>query len=335
MDYQILKLLCSSSFHVSSDLSPLVHMITTLSRALSSKARLRLAWMDSYRECGNAALVCRHFCIPLRTFWRWYARYDPWDLTSLEAHSRKPHHSPRRTEWDVERRVLAVKRAHPRWGREKIALILRNEGHTIAGQTVGRILKRHSLIVHYRTRKRRTPKSRVDWALVKVPGDLVQVDTKHVVCNGRKVYQYTLIDVISRVRYADIYPRATMVITVAFLKAAQRQLNMRFAMLQTDNGSEFGKAVSQWCHTQSIRHVFSHKKRPQENAYVERSHRSDEEEFYSLGQGGATLPELKANFARYLAMYNTERPHWGLGGKTPEQALNNYLTNQTVPHVLT
>lgn len=313
-----------SSFHINHDLAPLFRMIKKMSLVLSEKARQRLEWMDSFRECGNAAKVCCHFSIPLRTFWRWKRRFDPFDLKSLEDHSRVPRYSPRRTSKQNELRVLHLKQAHPRWGKEKIALKLGQDGLDISGKTVWKILTRHSLIVRYKTRKRKAPKPRVDWASVKLPGDLLQIDTKYVSLQGRRAFQYTLIDVISRVRYVDHFWTQDMTTTIRFLEAAKQQATYPWKMLQSDNGHEFGKEVSRWCARHDIRHVFSHKRRPQENGYVERSHRIDEEEFYSLGRIGSTLEELRQNFSGYLKMYNEERPHWGLEGKTPMQILANY-----------
>lgn len=314
----------SGSFHVNDDLAPLIHMIKTMSLTLSDKARQRLAWMDSYRACGNAAQVCRHFSIPLRTLWRWRKRYDPWDLKSLEDRSRVPHCSPRKTPWDREQRVLALKRTHPRWGKEKLALVLRREGVLLSGKTVWKILTRHARIVRYRTRKRRAPKPRIDWARVRIPGDLLQMDTKHVSHNGKRVYQYTVVDVISRMRHIDVFRHADMATTITFLAQALPWFDRTIAMIQTDNGPEFGQSVTTWLRNRGIRHVFSHKRRPQENAYVERSHRIDEEEFYSLGNLGVTFEDLRTRLAAYLEMYNTRRPHWGLDGKTPAEALAFY-----------
>jgi transposase InsO family protein len=300
-------------------------MIKTMSLELSDKARVRLKWMDAYRECGNAAAVCRHFSIPLRTFWRWKRRYDPWDLKSLEDRSRKPTRSPRRTPRERERLVLELKRRHPRWGAAKLALVLRTrQGVDPSAMTVWRILKRHGRIVRYRTRKRKPPKPRVNWAEVRLPGDLLQVDTKHATHLGRKAYQYTAIDVVTKDRRGDIFRTADMATTIRFLEAAVSAFGRKIVMVQTDNGPEFGREVTAWLRRRGIRHVFSHKRRPQENAYVERSHRIDEEEFWSLGGHGATFEDLRRNFAAYLAMYNTERPHWGLGGKTPAEALAAY-----------
>lgn len=312
------------SFHIVNDLAPLARMMNVLSLQLSDKARSRLKWMDLYRECNNAAKVCRHFSIPLRTFWRWKRRYDPWDLKSLEDQSKKPKQSPRKTNWDVERNVIALKKAHPRWGKEKIALVLKSQGITISGKTCWRILKRRSLIVRYKTRKRKAPKPRVDWAQVRLPGDLIEVDTKYVSLHGRRMFQYTAIDVVSRWRHAEIHPAQDMATTVMFLSSVTAQAPFIVAVMQTDNGHEFGKVVTAWCRGRHIRHVFSHKARPVENGHVERSHRIDEEEFWSLGPGAVTVDDLRAKFADYMAMYNTLRPHWGLGGKTPVQALADY-----------
>ncbi len=299
-------------------------MIKVMSLVLSEKARQRLQWMDSYRNCGNAAQVCRHFSIPLRTFWRWRKRYDPWDLKSLEDRSRSPKHSPYKTHILVERRVLAVKTEHLRWGKEKIALYLGRQKIPISGKTIWKILKRHERIVRYRTKKRRAPKPRVDWAKVRVPGELLQMDTKHVFHHGRKVYQYTIVDVVSRTRHLDAFRHSDMATTIEFLKQALPKFGRQVRLIQTDNGSEFGQSVTKWLREHQIEHVFSHKRRPVENAYVERSHRIDEEEFYSLGNLGSTFEDLKSRLAAYLLMYNTKRPHWGLGGKTPAEVLASY-----------
>lgn len=315
------------SFHINHDLAPLVRMSKIMSRTLSEAARVRLAWMDAYRECGNAAKVCRHFSMPLRTFWRWRKRYDPFDLATLECRKRGPKKPPGRTPWDVERRVLALKREHPRWGREKIALLLAREGVRLSARTCGRILSRHGRSVPYRTRKRKAPRPRAKWAEIRLPGDLLQVDTKYVSLNGRRLFQYTAIDAVSRWRHAEIHPAQDMATTARFLEAVRLLAPFRLLAMQTDNGHEFGRKVTAWCRAHGIRHVFSHKARPTENGRVERSHRTDEEEFWSVGGHGATVDDLRRNFASYIAMYNNERPHWALKGLTPMEALTAYSTN--------
>ena len=59
---------------------------------LSRAARPRLQWIDFYlSDRRNAALTCRHFAISRQTFYRWWRRYDPLDLSSLGDRSHRPH----------------------------------------------------------------------------------------------------------------------------------------------------------------------------------------------------------------------------------------------------
>ncbi|SRR5712691_4470881 len=58
---------------------------------LSREATLRLQWMTHYLQHGhNAAFTCRHFGISKQTFYRWWRRYDPHNLATLEGHSHRP-----------------------------------------------------------------------------------------------------------------------------------------------------------------------------------------------------------------------------------------------------
>lgn len=309
------------SLRITHDLAPLVRMITIMSRLVSPDARARVAWMDAYRERENAALVCRKFGISLRTFWRWKRRYDPWDLRSLESRKRGPRRAPHRTPWDIERQILALRHAHPQWGRAKLALLLAGTGVHRSERTVGRILARHGRSIRYRTRKRKPLKPRLNLAEVRLPGDALQVDTKYVALAGRRMFQYTAIDTVSRWRHAEVHAALDGATTVVFLASLRTTAPFTIRIIQTDNGKEFSRTMSAWCRAHGIRHVFTHKARPIENGRVERSHRTDEQEFWSEGGHGTTLAELRVSFARYMAMYNTERPHWALGGKTPVQAL--------------
>ena len=93
---------------------------------LSREARVRLAWMDFYCRWGNVARTCRHFGISRQTFYRWQQRYDPYDLTTLEAHSHRPRRL-RQPTWSfpLEEKVLTLRLQFPRWGKDKLAVLLR------------------------------------------------------------------------------------------------------------------------------------------------------------------------------------------------------------------
>ena len=100
---------------------------------LSRGARVRLAWMDFYRNTKNVTLTCRHFGISRQTFYRWQRRYDPLDLTTLEGRSHRPYHRrpPTRT-FPLSEKVLTLRLRFPRWGKDKLAVLLRQENIAIS-----------------------------------------------------------------------------------------------------------------------------------------------------------------------------------------------------------
>ena len=108
---------------------------------LSREAQVRLRWMDFYRQSENVALTCRRFGISRQTFYRWHRRYDALDLTSLESGSHRPRRC-RRPTWSFlfEEKVLGLRLQFPRWGKDKLVVLLRNQGLRLSTSMVGRIL---------------------------------------------------------------------------------------------------------------------------------------------------------------------------------------------------
>lgn len=103
---------------------------------LSREACLRLQWLDFYlRHDRNAALACRRLGISRQTFYRWWRRYDPHNLATLEGRSHRPHRTPERAS-----RVLALRKQYPRWGKDKLVVLLRREKRTVSTSMVGRLL---------------------------------------------------------------------------------------------------------------------------------------------------------------------------------------------------
>ena len=75
--------------------------------------------------------------------------------------------------------------------------------------------------------------------------------------------------------------------------------------------------------SQGVRHKLIRIATPWHNGKVERSHRTDEEEFYRLFQL-RSLPQAHRRLSNCNLRYNTDRPHSALAWKTPAQALNQY-----------
>jgi len=111
---------------------------------LSKKARQRLKWFDYYTSHGhNARLTCRYFGISPQTFYRWKGRVDPRHLQSLEDRSCRPKRV-RQPAYSSEL-IIAVQKLreeYPRWGKDKLVVLLRQDGFNCSTSTVGRIVTR-------------------------------------------------------------------------------------------------------------------------------------------------------------------------------------------------
>src|SRR5947207_4627528 len=117
-----------------------------VSPALSPEARRRLRWMDyDDQHGGNVSQTCRHFDISRETFYRWWKRYDPKRLETLEDDrgTRRPKHVRQpQTPPALEARIRALRETYPRWGDRKLEVLLRREGWRISHATIGRVLAR-------------------------------------------------------------------------------------------------------------------------------------------------------------------------------------------------
>jgi len=194
------------------DIIPGSEFIRSLVRqgTISKGAAKRLKWFDYNRRCGHARQTCQSFGTSPQTFYRWKKRFDPYDLTTLEEESRRPHRlcCPRTSEAVVEK-VRQLRGQYPRWGKEKLAILLRREGIRISGSTVGRVMRRlraRGLLVESvrqaKIARKRKPRSAIRKPRnysVQAPGDVVQVDTLRVRLLPDEVrFQFSSQDMISR-----------------------------------------------------------------------------------------------------------------------------------------
>ena len=303
---------------------------------LSRGARVRVQWMDYYRTRGrNAALTCRHFGISRQTFYRWQRRYDPHDLTRLEERSHRPHRR-RRPTWSPQlaERVRRLRRLRPRWGKDKLVVLLRREGVEVSTSMVGRILtelKRRGRLVeaprravraHRRGWRRpyavRKPK---DYCISQ-PGDLVQVDTLELrLLPGVVLKHFTARDVICRWDVVEVHRRATASAATRFLDTLQQRMPFPLRALQVDGGSEFAADFEEACQQRGLKLFVLPPRSPKLNGCVERAQRTHREEFYEVTECSLELATLNQELQAWERVYNTVRPHQALGYLTPHEFL--------------
>ena len=119
-----------------------VSRLANLRVELSKKARQRLKWFDYYKSRGyNARLTCRYYGISPQTFYRWKRRYNPKHIDSLEDRSHRPMHS-RQPTYSVAlvEAILKLREEYPKWGKDKLAVLLHRERFDCSASMVGRIL---------------------------------------------------------------------------------------------------------------------------------------------------------------------------------------------------
>ena len=307
-----------------------------LAPELTKEASKRLKWFNYYESHNhNARLACRYFGISPETFYRWKRRYDPKRMETLEDRSHRPRHvrQPTYTQEEVEA-VLKMREQYPRWGKDKLAVLLRGEGYDLSASTVGRILRylknrgvlkepiSNHVSAHKRQRSRpyavRKPK---DYT-ARLPGDIVQVDTMDLrPLPGTALKHFTAHDVVSKWNVIDAYSTATATTASRFLDTLEQRMPFPLKAIQVDGGSEYESVFETECERRGFRLFVLPPRSPKLNGGVERAHRTHTEEFYEVTDSSFDLAEIRESLLEWERIYNTIRPHQALGYLTPQKFL--------------
>ena len=227
---------------------------------------------------------------------------------------------------EVEARIVALRTEHPGWGpRTLLHYLAREELSPLPGRSsVHRCLLRHRLIEPQKRRRKREDYRR--WERLRAM-ELWQMDVMGGVrlASGGELKVVTGIDDHSRFCVcAHLTPRATArPVCEAFL-AAMRRHGVPEQVL-TDNGKVFtarfgrGKGLvlfDRICHENGVRHLLTAPRSPTTTGKVERFHKTVRSEFLA-GRVFASLEEAQAALDEWVAHYNAERPHQGIGMTPP------------------
>ncbi len=299
---------------------------------LSREAAKRLKWFDFYQSHGrNARLTCRHFGISAQTFYRWKGRYKPSDLGTLEDGSHHPDHV-RQPMYSAELvdAVVRLREEYPRWGKDKLRVLLEREGLHTSASTVGRILtsaKERGILVEpvpnyvsarKHPRKRPYAQRKPKEYQARSPGDIVQLDTLDLrPLPGMLLKHFTAHDVVCKWNVLGVYTQASATTAADFLDSLSARMPFPIKALQVDGGSEFESIFEETCQRRGIRLFILPPRSPKLNGGVERAHRSHTEEFYEVTNSTFELADLRPELLEWETIYNTVRPHQALGYLTP------------------
>lgn len=294
---------------------------------LNEQEKFRLKLMDAYdkMEPKNVRYLCRLFGIHHATFYRIKSRYKRFNLNTIKLRSRRPKRI-KTIPWEVVIEICQWKRDNPAKSHYYLYQSWIKEGRTppCSPKTIYNWWKKRNLIIIRHRRKRRKTKL---FNSASVPGELIQMDTKFL--EGRKRYQYTVIDVVSKWRYLRAYTKLNQTNTLDFIdrvreKAKKKGINLK--LVQTDNGPENQSDLVSHLNSLGINHQYTWIHTPDQNGCVERSHRTDNEEFYQLTETkDMTLDELNQALEEWIEYYNTKRLHFSLNFDTPEEYLVSHI----------
>lgn len=163
----------------------------------------------------------------------------------------------------------------------------------------------------------------------KVPGHHVQLDVKFLQLtdeSGKEVkrYQYTAIDDATRIRALQVFSKHNQERAIQFMDDVIEKFPFRISTVRTDRGHEFQARFHWHVEDQGIAHVSIKPRTPQLNGKVERSHRTDQAEFYQLLTYTDDV-DLNSKLEAWENFYNYDRPHITLDGKTPYEVMRSLL----------
>ncbi|WP_372763179.1 IS481 family transposase [Pseudoalteromonas sp.] len=278
---------------------------------MNREIRQRLKWIKLYEETKNAGLVCRRCGISRPTLRKWLSRYKEQGLEGLQEVSRRPHSSPNTKINDqIEEWILSL-RSERKLGARRIQNELLREHHFELS-----LASIHKVLTKYEVKPLVFQRKKKDFIRYERPtlGDRVQMDTCKI---APGIYQYTAIDDCSRYRVLDVFKRRTAANTLSFIDKVIEEMPFPIQRIQTDRGTEFfAEKVQRKLMEYGIKFRPNKPGSPHLNGKVERSQRTDKEEFYSTVN--LELEELKnETLPEWQHYYNWQRAHGSFKGKTP------------------
>jgi len=304
----------------------------------SSEAKRRLSVVNWYLEHNcNARLTARHFGCP-DTIGRWVKSYREHGVGGLETGSRRPRNVRQpQTPPQVMQRILELREENPGCGREKLHRLLLAEGISISPKSIDRAIARlkargvlREPVLLRKPSKPHLKRLRRPYDLpVEEPGALVQMDSKYVqLANGKTVFQFGAIDCFTRKRVVDLAPCLTSDEGAFFLHKVISGFPFPIQAIQSDGGPEFLGEFTKAASELQLTHYFNRPYYPQGNGRIERSFRTDDDEFYHVQDLPADFGGLKIALLAWNHRYEFWRLHQALGYLTPDQFYQQWLSQQ-------
>jgi transposase InsO family protein len=298
------------------------------SKTRNRDIRIKLELFILAIKLQNVSEACARRGMGRTFYYKWWNRFkdSKFKLSSLSEKSRRPRKSPRKMKRSKEIQILELHSQGNGSRMIKAILDRQNKGHSTS--TINHVInkrKRPKII----NKSKLNPHSRR--YEMPIPGQRIQMDVKYFPhkIRGKKAYVYVAIDECTRWRYSKAYDTINGLLTVEFMKEVKENAPFPIHCVQTDNGQEFTfrflsenkqHPLDLWCEEEGIKHRCIPPGVKELNGKVERSHRIDEQYFYWRAPR-QSLEGLNGAMREWISYYNEQRPHGGLGYKTPHEKI--------------
>ena len=229
------------------------------------------------------------------------------------------YQSCRPPETELRARLKILAEQHPSWGSPRLTWLLRREGQVVNHKKVERLYREEGLTVRRRHRKR-VARPRIEMPTPRRANEQWSMDFMRDQLAGGRVFRLlTVVDHYTRESPAievDLSLPGARVAQVLDRVGGRRGLPRS---IRVDNGPEFtGRALDEWAHLRSVKLEFIRPGKPVENAFIESFNGRIRQE--CLNQHWfLDLDDARRTIEAWRISYNTNRPHSGLGGKTPAE----------------
>ncbi|MDB4727763.1 helix-turn-helix domain-containing protein [Saprospiraceae bacterium] len=229
-----------------------------------------------YEETQSVTKTSLRCSIARSTLYRWIKRYNESGKAGLSDKSKRPLKLVnQKMDDELEQLILRIRKKH-KWEAQRISNYLkRTKRIDISAMPIWRVLNKHEVPKITKHRK----KSDYQRYSRPIPGDRVQMDVSKI---RPGAYQYTAIDDSTRLKIIRIYPRKTAKNTIDFLGEVLDDFGFPIQRIQTDWGTEFFNYDFQYeLHEHFIKFRPIKPRSPHLNGKVERTQKTDKEEFWS------------------------------------------------------
>jgi transposase InsO family protein len=309
-------------------------MHTHANARLTQRGRLRLV-SQHLHENRSLPELAAEAGISLRCAYKWLARYRSGGAAAL-ADRRSVRRSQGRT-LDPQQLQQAVDLRHQRLHLRHIARLL-----AAPFSTVARALNRLGL----GRLRNLDPKPPVQRYEREHPGDLIHIDVKklarfrkvgHRITGNRQQGRsagvgydrvHVAIDDATRLAYVEVLADEQKATAIGFLSRAVAWFNgqgVECRQVMSDNGPAYlSRNFAKACKALGLKHIRTRPYTPRTNGKAERFIQTLCKE-WAYAMAFQNSQERDHWLPRYLSIYNRLRKHSALGGRSPQQRLNELL----------